>query len=152
MLNILSYDQGVTGGLLTLKNFRAQFPTIDQYATDISQAEKSARSTYQGITVASYNLGCFSGALACIFIGNPLGRRRTIFLGTSIMVVGAILQASSYQLPQFIVGRLVTGFGNGLNTSTSMSGVVTDPNGANPKQSQLGRVNVQDLIGAGSWS
>ena len=34
------------------------------------------------------------------------------------MVVGAVLQASSFQLAQLIVGRLVTGFGNGLNTST----------------------------------
>ena len=34
------------------------------------------------------------------------------------MVVGAIIQASSFQLAQFIVGRIVTGYGNGLNTST----------------------------------
>ena len=47
-----------------------------------------------------------------------LGRRKTIFVGTSIMIVGAILQCTSFQLPQFIIGRLVTGFGNGLNTST----------------------------------
>ena len=59
-----------------------------------------------------------TGAVTCIFIGNALGRRRTIFLGTCIMVVGAILQTTSYQLPQFIIGRIVTGFGNGLNTST----------------------------------
>lgn len=34
------------------------------------------------------------------------------------MVIGAILQASSYGLAQFIIGRIVTGIGNGLNTST----------------------------------
>jgi MFS family permease len=34
------------------------------------------------------------------------------------MIVGAILQASSYELVQFIIGRIVTGIGNGLNTST----------------------------------
>jgi MFS family permease len=56
------------------------------------------------------------GAVACIWLGNMLGRRRTIFLGTSIMVVGAILQTTSYSLPQFIVGRIITGMGNGLNT------------------------------------
>jgi len=58
---LFGYDQGVTGGLLTLESFRQQFPTIDQYASGISPEEKSARSTYQGITVASYNLGCFCG-------------------------------------------------------------------------------------------
>jgi len=30
------------------------------------------------------------------------------------MTVGAILQASSYGLPQLIAGRLITGFGNGM--------------------------------------
>lgn len=34
------------------------------------------------------------------------------------MIVGAILQASSYQLVQLIIGRIVTGIGNGFNTST----------------------------------
>lgn len=34
------------------------------------------------------------------------------------MVIGAILQCSSMALPQFIVGRIITGIGNGLNTST----------------------------------
>lgn len=65
---LFGYDQGVTGGLLTLISFRQQFPTIDQYASDISAAEKSARSTYQGITVASYNLGCFCGMFGIILV------------------------------------------------------------------------------------
>ena len=59
-----------------------------------------------------------AGAVLCIWIGNPLGRRKTIFLGTSIMVVGAILQASAFSIAQFIIGRIITGIGNGLNTST----------------------------------
>jgi MFS family permease len=34
------------------------------------------------------------------------------------MIVGAILQTSASVLPHFIVGRVITGVGNGLNTST----------------------------------
>jgi MFS family permease len=34
------------------------------------------------------------------------------------MVIGATLQCTSFTLAHFIVGRLVTGYGNGLNTST----------------------------------
>ncbi len=41
-----------------------------------------------------------------------------ILLGSSIMVVGAILQCSAFSLAHLIVGRIVTGFGNGMNTST----------------------------------
>ena len=111
-------DQGVTGGLLTLKSFRNTFPQIDTLKDGISKSEANARSTYQGISVAAYNLGCFLGAVACIWVGNWLGRRKTIFTGTSIMIVGAILQCAAYGLPQFIIGRIITGIGNGLNTST----------------------------------
>jgi MFS family permease len=34
------------------------------------------------------------------------------------MVIGATLQCTAFSLPHFIVGRLITGMGNGLNTST----------------------------------
>lgn len=106
------------GGILTLKIFLDTFPLINPEAAGLSRAESSTRSTYQGIAVASYNLGCFIGAVITIFIGNPLGRKRAIILGTSVMIVGAILQASSTTLEQFIIGRIVTGLGNGCNTST----------------------------------
>ena len=69
-----------------------------------------SNSHLSGISVASYNVGCFFGAIATIWIGNMLGRRKTIFLGSSIMVIGATLQCTSFSLPQFIVGRLVTGY------------------------------------------
>lgn len=54
----------------------------------------------------------------CIWIGNYLGRRKTIFVGSIIMVIGASLQACAYSLPHLIVGRIITGVGNGMNTST----------------------------------
>ncbi|KAJ6127619.1 hypothetical protein N7523_003231 [Penicillium sp. IBT 18751x] len=110
---LFGYDQGVTGGLLTLKSFVKYFPTIDTTTDD-----SSAQSTRQGITVAAYNLGCFAGSIPTIWLGNMLGRRKAIFLGSFIMVIGAILQCTSYELAQLVVGRLVTGFGNGINTST----------------------------------
>lgn len=116
--SLFGYDQGVTGGLLDLPSFTKYFPDIDPLAKDISHELSTARSTYQGIAVAAYNLGCFLGAVFTIFIGNPLGRKKTIFYGSIIMTVGALLQCTSYDLPQFIVGRLITGWGNGMNTST----------------------------------
>ncbi|MCJ1353731.1 MAG: hypothetical protein MMC33_003718 [Icmadophila ericetorum] len=109
------------GGLLTLNAFVKTFPQIDVNPGDeigLSQSQKNHRSTIQGISVGSYNLGCFLGAIVTIWIGDLLGRRRTIFLGSSIMIVGATLQCTSFSLAQLIVGRIVTGFGNGLNTST----------------------------------
>ncbi|EGD91270.2 hypothetical protein H112_01065 [Trichophyton rubrum D6] len=118
---LFGYDQGVMGGLLTLHSFEKVFPEIatsNSAVAGLTKAEKNHRSTIQGISVASYNLGCFVGAIACIWVGDRLGRRKTIWLGSVIMVIGATLQASAFGLPHFIVGRLVTGVGNGLNTST----------------------------------
>jgi len=116
---LFGYDQGVTGGILTMEQFLSVFPILwpeDPSITD--PAISSYRSTVQGITVASYNIGCFLGACITIFIGNPIGRRRMIILGTSIMIIGAALQASATTLEQFIIGRIITGLGNGGNTST----------------------------------
>jgi MFS family permease len=54
-----------------------------------------------------------------MWAGEMLGRKRTILLGTSIMTVGAILQITAYGVPQMIVGRIVAGIGNGINTATA---------------------------------
>ncbi|GAP83939.1 putative sugar transporter stl1 [Rosellinia necatrix] len=117
---LFGYDQGVMGGILTMPQFLSVFPAInpDDPAIRGNMALKSQRASTQGIAVASYNLGCFLGAIISIFISDRLGRKRMIMLGTSIMVIGAILQASATTLPHLIVGRIITGLGNGGNTST----------------------------------
>ncbi|KAI1098407.1 general substrate transporter [Jackrogersella minutella] len=116
---LFGYDQGVMGGILTMQQFLQDFPDINPSDPNLhNPIEQAKRASNQGISVAAYNLGCFLGAVATIFISNPLGRKRMILIGTSIMVVGAILQASATTLPHFIVGRIITGFGNGGNTST----------------------------------
>ncbi|EJP67866.1 sugar transporter [Beauveria bassiana ARSEF 2860] len=117
---LFGYDQGITGGLLDLPSFNKYFPDIflDPELEKSNLPLYQQRSTYQGITVAAYNLGCFLGAIITIFIGNPLGRRRTIMIGCLTMATGALLQSTAFQLPHFIVGRIITGIGNGINTST----------------------------------
>ncbi|KAI0470576.1 general substrate transporter [Xylariaceae sp. FL0804] len=114
---LFGYDQGVMGGLLTLDSFLALFPQINTQNPPLGSSPGRA-SNIQGITVGGYTLGCFFGALATIWLGNVLGRKRTILMGTSIMIVGAAIQCSSYSLGQLIASRLLTGFGNGMNTST----------------------------------
>lgn len=57
------------------------------------------------------------GALSNLWVGDRLGRRRTIVLGGCIMIVGAILLTTSYGYAQLVVARIVTGIGNGLNVS-----------------------------------
>ncbi|KAF2151397.1 general substrate transporter [Myriangium duriaei CBS 260.36] len=111
---LFGYDQGVMGGLLTLPSFLHYFPQVDT----ANAPNKTQASNVQGITVGGYTLGCFFGAVGTIWFGNWLGRRRTIFVGSTIMIIGATLQCSSFSLGQLIAARLITGFGNGMNTST----------------------------------
>jgi MFS family permease len=58
--------------------------------------------------VAIYEIGCAIGALSVIVGGDLFGRRITVMLGQAIIIVGAILQASSFGLAQLIVGRVVS--------------------------------------------
>jgi MFS family permease len=59
---------------------------------------------------AIYDIGCFIGAMIAFTIGERLGRRKAILLGTAIMSVGTIIKAASYSLPQMFVGRIVLGY------------------------------------------
>jgi len=67
-------------------------------------------------TQAIYEIGCLVGALGIVCFGDKIGRRRSVLLGACIMLVGAAIQTASFGLPQLIVGRIVTGVGNGMNT------------------------------------
>ncbi|EIM81381.1 general substrate transporter [Stereum hirsutum FP-91666 SS1] len=102
---LFGFDQGILGGLLTGAPFEAQFPVL------------TTNANLQGATVAIYEIGCATGALATFFWGEHLGRRRGIMFGMIILAIGAILQFMSYGLAQLIVGRVVTGIGNGMTTS-----------------------------------
>lgn len=72
-----------------------------------------------GTVTAIYDVGCFFGAVAAMWLGEVLGRKKAILLGTTIMTVGAILQISAYSVAQMIAGRVIAGIGNGINTSTA---------------------------------
>jgi MFS family permease len=68
---------------------------------------------------AIYDIGCFFGAVIAAWLGEAIGRRRSVLVGTTIMTTGAILQISSYSTAQMIVGRIIAGIGNGINTATA---------------------------------
>lgn len=101
-LALILGQTGVMGGFLTSIPFEQTFPSIS-----------NGNSTLQGFTVAIYEIGCAIGALSVILYGDKVGRRQTVMLGEAILIVGAALQASSFSLSQLIIGRIVTGIGNG---------------------------------------
>lgn len=68
------------------------------------------KTTTLSTVTAIYDVGCFFGAILAFTVGERLGRKKSILLGTAIMAIGTILQASSYSLAQMFVGRIVLGY------------------------------------------
>ena len=125
---LFGYDQGIMSGIITAPAFNSLFPSTKD------------NSTMQGFVVAIYEIGtflatvhydlllthrisgCLLGAIFILLSGDFLGRRCAMILGSSIMILGVIIQVTaergSSPLSQFVVGRTITGVGNGINTST----------------------------------
>ncbi|KAI1816660.1 general substrate transporter [Poronia punctata] len=108
---LFGYDQGVMSGIIGGDPFKHDFPQVD------------GDENWQGFVVSIYAVGCFCGALFILIFGDKLGRRKAIFLGGIVMILGVIVQITCAPpnhgaTAQFIIGRFITGIGNGINTST----------------------------------
>ncbi|KAL4890581.1 general substrate transporter [Aspergillus ambiguus] len=107
---LFGYDQGVMSGIISDKAFN-----------DVFTATKDD-ATMQALVTAVYELGCLAGAIFALFFGDKTGRRWMIFSGAIVMIIGVIIQVTSFvghiPLLQFFFGRVITGIGNGMNTST----------------------------------
>ncbi|CDS82086.1 probable sugar transporter [Sporisorium scitamineum] len=114
---LFGYDQGVLGSLYTLPSWIKQFPEIDTTTGDGVNATSNA-AILQGLVTGVYELGCFVGAMSMLYLGNLLGRRANIWIGSVIMAIGAIGCAASYSLAQLFVFRVILGIGNGMHTAT----------------------------------
>ncbi|KAJ5667751.1 uncharacterized protein N7477_006321 [Penicillium maclennaniae] len=106
---LFGYDQGVMSGIISAKAFNNVFTATKD-------------DTMQALVTAVYELGCLFGAIWALFMGDTMGRRWMIIVGATIMIIGVIIQVTAFvghvPLAQFIIGRIVTGVGNGMNTST----------------------------------
>jgi MFS family permease len=84
--------------------------------------ETKDNATWQGFVTAIYEIGCLLGAIIVLVGGDFLGRRRGMICGAATMILGVIIQVTAMKghkaTAQFIIGRVVTGVGNGMNTST----------------------------------
>ncbi|PSN62248.1 general substrate transporter [Corynespora cassiicola Philippines] len=113
---LFGYNQSGVGGLLSLDDWNLHFPEIN--TVDAEGAERSHKSTVQGAVVATFTIGALFGALITSWIGDPLGRRKIIFGAAVLTLVGEVLQVTSFQLAQFVVGRFILGWGIGALSAT----------------------------------
>ncbi|KAI1409625.1 general substrate transporter [Hypoxylon sp. FL1857] len=99
------YDQGIFAGALISPDFLEIFP-------------ETKVPGVSGITSSCFSLGAFFGCLASFLLGDRLGRKKSIYVGLVVNVIGVVLQIAAYHLPQMIVGRVLNGFGMGILSST----------------------------------
>ncbi|KUJ09741.1 putative hexose carrier protein [Mollisia scopiformis] len=100
---LFGYDLGFMGGLTTSQPFLSTFGHVN--------------ASLLGFLVSSYEVGALFGAVSQFIVGDRYGRKTENIAGASIVIVGAIIQSTSFGLPQFLVGRLVAGFGLGIMTT-----------------------------------
>ncbi|KAF2788472.1 putative MFS sugar transporter [Melanomma pulvis-pyrius CBS 109.77] len=104
---LYGYDQGVMSGLITADNFKMEiFKTV------------TPKASLSGLVVAIYEIGAFVGSIAVMIYGQYFGRRITLAIGQTFIIIGALIQCTSFGFAQMIIGRIITGFGMGHVTST----------------------------------
>ncbi|PYI09588.1 putative MFS sugar transporter [Aspergillus sclerotiicarbonarius CBS 121057] len=108
---LFGYNQSGLGPLATLESWVHTFPEIDTVNTTGAQA--SHNSTSKGAVIASFQIGALIGAFSCMFIGDRLGRRKTVFVGSLLTMIGQVLQVAAFDLVQFVIGRILLGAGVG---------------------------------------
>jgi len=95
--------------LLTYPFLSAGGVVINQNFLELHDLVGPSRTKVLSTVAAIYDIGCLLGAIVAFTIGERLGRKNGVLVGTTIMTIGAILQASSYSLAQMFIARIVLG-------------------------------------------
>lgn len=97
---IYGYDSGIISTTLGQKAFPAYFHHPSDNLT--------------GAIVSTYSGGQGVGNLTGGYLGDKLGRKKTIWLASTLALMGAILQTAAINIEMFLVGRILAGFAIGL--------------------------------------
>lgn len=100
---LFGYDLGFMGGLTTSPEFLKTFG--------------NPNASLIGFLVSSYEVGATFGAAFTFALGDRFGRKTYVVGGSLVVIVGAIIQSTSYGVAQFLVGRLIAGVGLGFMTT-----------------------------------
>ncbi|KAK5209483.1 hypothetical protein LTR96_000274 [Exophiala xenobiotica] len=110
---LVGYDQGVMSGVISTPLWLDTFPAV------------VGNPNLLGFVVAVYDIGCLLGALFCMTFGDTIGRKKSCIGGGLAVILGVVIQVTAYKknnapgaLAQFIIGRVITGVGNGMNMAS----------------------------------
>lgn len=119
--SLFGYNQGMMAGLIDGEEFKETFPIL-KIPPGADAGVEHYVNVIRGAVTACYEIGCFFGALFSMFFGEFLGRSRVICTGATVLTIGALISTTTYAdkwaVGQFVVGRVISGIGNGMNTAT----------------------------------
>lgn len=72
-------------------------------------------AAYSGLNTSSIFIGAIIASVISGVISDRLGRRIAIFWGSTISIVGIILQTAAQDIGMFVFARIIIGFGTGLS-------------------------------------
>ncbi|OJJ43190.1 hypothetical protein ASPZODRAFT_146210 [Penicilliopsis zonata CBS 506.65] len=100
---LYGYDLGVIASVVASDSFVDKF--VDKH------------SAVSGTVVALFTAGAFFGAFGAGYT-DPLGRRKTLALGSVLFIVGGALQTGAVDIGMLYFARLLAGFGIGILVET----------------------------------
>jgi hypothetical protein len=71
-------------------------------------------SSQTGGIVSAFTGGAIPGALSVAWLPDKFGRKRTVFIGSCISILGCALQGGAKNIPMMIAGRFISGIAVGL--------------------------------------
>lgn len=98
------YDQGVMSGVVNNPDFNALMGVN-------SNPQTSRDSAAIGGIVAIYYAGSLVGGLLAGYLGDEIGRVKTVVFGCIVATIGACLQASAGGITWVCLARVISGSG-----------------------------------------
>ncbi|PYH94489.1 sugar transporter STL1 [Aspergillus ellipticus CBS 707.79] len=119
--SLFGYDQGLMSGIISGTEFTKEFSVLSTVNSP-SAAHTAHVSVLRGAVTACYEIGCFFGAVFTLMYGERIGRTPLLVAGGLLMVLGTVVSTAAYGdhwgVGQFVIGRVVSGVGNGMDTAT----------------------------------
>ncbi|KAI2609894.1 general substrate transporter [Hypoxylon fragiforme] len=92
------YDGSLLTGVIAMPHFQNTF-------------HSGKTGTLVAIMFSLYTVGAMVGAPFAAILSDKFGRRKAMFWGAVIIIIGMIIVSTSFTVAQFVVGRFVLGFG-----------------------------------------
>ncbi|KAI9481023.1 MAG: general substrate transporter [Benjaminiella poitrasii] len=102
---VCGYDTGSISSIIALPLFQKRFFTSNTFAY------------YESILLASYLVTSMCGAFFSGYFCDHIGRKNSILLGSSLLLLGILFEILGLNLISLLLGRFIGGLGTGLMTN-----------------------------------